>query len=141
MGDLFIWLSGANRRLLAECPTERPKYFGLGAVIVVTGAMAGVSLAFALVNALKIGLSAAIIFAVLWGLAIIMIDRLFVSSMHRQKNPLIYVIQAIPRLAMSLVLGFVISTPFVLQIFKPEINSEIQQMQAAQRAASWLRTK
>jgi hypothetical protein len=29
----------------------------------------------------------------------------------------------------------VISTPFVLQIFKPEINSEIQQMQASQRAA------
>lgn len=135
MGDFFIWLSGANRRLLAECPTEQPKYFGLGAVIIVTGAMAGASLAFALVNALKISLSAAIVFAVLWGLAIIMIDRLFVSSMHRQKNPLIYVVQAIPRLVMSLVLGFVISTPFVLQIFKPEINSEIQQMQAVQRAA------
>ena len=134
MGDIFIWLSGANRRLLAECPTERPKYFGLGAVIVVTGAMAGVSLAFALVNALGIALTGAIVFGILWGLAIIMIDRLFVASMHRQRNPLIYVVQALPRLAMSVVLGFVISTPFVLQIFKPEINSEIQQMQAAQRA-------
>jgi Domain of unknown function (DUF4407) len=33
------------------------------------------------------------------------------------------------------VLGFVISTPFVLQIFKPEIANETQQMQAAQREA------
>lgn len=134
MGGIFIWLSGANRQLLAECPTERPKYFGLGAVIVVTGAMAGVSLAFALVTALGISLRDAAIFAVLWGLAIIMVDRLFVASMHRQRNPLIYIVQALPRLAMSVVLGFVISTPFVLQIFKPEINSEIQQMQAAARA-------
>jgi len=134
VGGIFYWLAGANRRLLAKCPTERPKYFGLGAVIVVTGAMAGVSLAFALVNALSIRTRYAITFGVLWGVAIIMIDRLFVASMHRQRNPLFYVIQALPRLAMSVVLGFVISTPFVLQIFKPEINSEIQQMQAAQRA-------
>jgi Domain of unknown function (DUF4407) len=135
LGGIFIWLSGASRKVLAECPTERPKYFGLGAIILVTGAMAGVSLAFALVNALKITLSGAIIFAILWGLAIMMIDRMFVVSMHRQRNPLIYFIQAVPRLLMSIVLGFVISTPFVLQIFKPEITNQVQQMQAAQREA------
>jgi Domain of unknown function (DUF4407) len=55
--------------------------------------------------------------------------------MHRQSNPLIYFIQATPRLLMSVVLGFVISTPFVLQVFKPEITNEVQQMQAAQREA------
>ena len=135
MGGFFIWLSGASRRILAECPTERPKYFGLGAAILVTGAMAGVSLSFALVNALKVSLRDAIIFAVLWGLAIMMIDRLFVVSMHRQRNPLIYLIQALPRLLMAVVLGLVISTPFVLQIFKPEITNEVQQMQAAEREA------
>lgn len=135
MGVIFYWLAGANRRLLAKCPTERPKYFGLGAAIVVTGAMAGVSLAFALVNALSVSTRYAIIFGVVWGLAIMMIDRLFVASMHRQPNPLYYIIQALPRLAMSVVLGFVITTPFVLQIFKPEITSEIQQMQAAEREA------
>jgi hypothetical protein len=135
MGGIFIWLSGASRKVLADCPTERPKYFGLGAIILVTGAMAGVSLAFALVNALKITLTGAIIFAFFWGLAIMMIDRLFVVSMHRQRNPLIYVVQATPRVLMSVVLGFVISTPFVLQIFKPEITNQVQQMQAAQREA------
>lgn len=135
VGAIFYWLAGANRRLLAKCPTERPKYFGLGAVIVVTGAMAGVSLAFALVSALDVSTRYAITFGVAWGLAIIMVDRLFVASMHRQPNPLYYIIQALPRLAMSVVLGFVISTPFVLQIFKPEITSEVQQMQAAAREA------
>jgi hypothetical protein len=133
VGEIFIWLSGASRQILAECPTERPKYFGLGAAIFITGAMAGVSLAFALVNALKINLTAAIVFAACWGLAIMMLDRLFVVSMHRQRNPIYYFVQAAPRFLMALVIGFVISTPFVLQIFKPEITSEVQQMAATQR--------
>lgn len=77
--------------------------------------MAGISITFALVNVLKVSLRHAIIFAVLWGLAIMMIDRLFVASMHRQRNPFIYIIQALPRLLMSSVLGPVISTPFALQ--------------------------
>jgi hypothetical protein len=135
VGAIFIWLSGASRKILAECPTEKPKYFGLGAAILVTGAMAAVSLAFALVNALKITTTSAVVFAVLWGLAIMMIDRLFVVTMHRQRNPWIYFFQAAPRVLMSVVLGFVISTPFVLQIFKPEITNKIQQMQAAEREA------
>jgi Domain of unknown function (DUF4407) len=135
VGAIFIWLSGASRKILRECPTERPKYYGLGALIAVTGAMAGVSLAFALVSGLKISLRDAIIFAVLWGLAVMMIDRFFVVSMHRQSNPLIYLVQALPRLAMAVVLGFVISTPFVLQIFKPEITNQLALTQAAQRTA------
>ena len=112
---IFIWLSGASRKILAECPTERAKYFGIGAEVLITGSMESISLTFALVNVLKVSLRHAIIFAVLSGLAIMMIDRLFVASMHRQRNPSIYIIQALPRLLMSVVLGLVISTPFVLQ--------------------------
>jgi len=135
VGDVLIWLSGASRKILAECPTERPKYVGLGGAILIAATMAGISLSFALVSAFEIQLGYVIAFAVLWGIAILMVDRLFVASMHRQRNPLIYIALVLPRLAMAVVLGAVISTPFVLQIFRPEINSEIQQMQAAQRAA------
>ncbi|HEX4829687.1 MAG TPA: DUF4407 domain-containing protein [Trebonia sp.] len=121
--------------MLAECPTERPKYFGLGAAIFITGAMAGVSLAFALVSALKVPLLGMIPFAIAWGLAIMMLDRLFVTSMRRQRNWAFYILQALPRLAMAVVIGFVISTPFVLRVFQPEIQSQVQSMLAAQRAA------
>jgi hypothetical protein len=141
VGDIFIWLSGASKKILRECPTERPRLYGLGAMIAVTGGLAGVSLAFALVNALKVNLPAVIVFGVLWALAVMMIDRLFVVSMHRQRNPLIYLIQALPRLAMAIVLGFVISTPFVLQIFKPEITDQIQKNQEAQRTAYYQNLK
>ncbi len=135
MGDFLIWLSGVSRDVLAQCRTERPKFIGLGAAILVTAGMAAVSLSFALVNALKAPLWAAVTFALLWGLAIMSLDRLFVVSMHRYRNPFFYLVMALPRFAMAVLLGFVISTPFVLQIFKPEIYHQIKVMQAAERSA------
>jgi hypothetical protein len=135
MGDFLVWLSGASRQVLAQCPTERPKFVGIGTAILVTAGMAAVSLAFGLVNALRAPVWLAVIFALLWGVAIMSLDRLFVASMHRQPNPFYYLIMAGPRFLMAVLLGFVISTPFVLQIFRPEINHQIKLMQAAERSA------
>ena len=87
MGAIFIWLSGASRKILKECLTERAKFYGPSAIIAVTGGMAGVSLAFARVNALKMTFHDVVIFAILCGLAMMMIDRLFVVTMHRQRDP------------------------------------------------------
>lgn len=128
-------MSGASRQVLAQCPTERPKFVGLGAAILVTAGMATVSLSFALFNALQAPVWLAVIFALLWGLAIMSLDRLFVVSMHRYRNRLFYLLLAAPRFLMAVLLGFVISTPFVLQIFRPEINHQIKLMQAAERSA------
>jgi hypothetical protein len=135
VGDFLIWLSGVSRQLLGQCTTERPKFIGLGAAILVTAGMAAVSLSFALVSALKAPVWLAVFFALLWGLAIMSLDRLFVVSMHRQRNRFYYLIMATPRFLMAVLLGFVISTPFVLQIFKPEIDHQIKLMQAAERSA------
>ena len=134
-GDTFIWLSGASRQVLDQCPTERPKFIGLGASILVTAGMAAVSLSFALYTALKAPIWLAVIFALLWGLAIMSLDRLFVVSLHRYRNRFFYLLLAAPRFVMAVLLGFVISTPFVLQIFQPEIQHQIKLMQAAERAA------
>lgn len=125
VGRLLIWLSGARRQILDECPTERPKYVGIGASILITATMAAVSLAFALVTALKVEFWLAIPFAIAWGLAILSLDRLFVVSMSRNGKWPAQLLRATPRVLLALLLGFVISTPFVLQIFRPEIEHEI----------------
>jgi Domain of unknown function (DUF4407) len=129
MGRLLIWLSGARGQILAECPTERPKYIGIGAAILITGTMAAVSLTFALVTALKVDLWAALPFALAWGVAIVSLDRLFVVSLQRQGPWWAHLLRAVPRLLLALLLGVVISTPFVLQIFRPEIEQKITQLQ------------
>ncbi len=133
MGRFLIWLSGARRQILAECPTERPKYVGIGTAILITAATAGVSLSFALVTILKVPLPDALPFAIAWGLAILSLDRLFVVSMSRQGPRWAHLSRALPRVLLALLLGAVISTPFVLQIFRPEIDQEITilQQQAA----------
>ena len=135
MGRLLIWLSGARRQILAECPTERPKYVGVGTAILITGAMAAISLAFALITALRVSLWAALPFALAWGVAILCLDRLFVVSLQRRGHWWSHILRAVPRLLLALLLGAVISTPFILQIFRPEIEHEITQLQDLATAA------
>lgn len=125
MGRFLIWLSGAPRQTLDEGPTERSTYVGIGASILITASMAAVSLTFALVTALNVESWLAIPFAIAWGLAILSLDRLFMVSLSRKYTLRAQLLRAAPRVLLALLLGFVISTPFVLQIFRPEIEHEI----------------
>jgi hypothetical protein len=124
MGRFLIWLSGANRQILDSTANDRAKYVGMGTLILLPGVMGAVSMTFALTTALNLRLAVALPFAVAWGLAIICMDRVFVVTLQRKRNWL-----AIPRILLALLLGFVISTPFVLQIFRPEIEQQIIKLQ------------
>jgi len=103
--------------------------------------MAAVSLAFALVTALKVELWLAMPFAIAWGVAILSLDRLFVVSLSRKGTKgtegtwRAQLLRASPRVLLALLLGFVISTPFVLQIFRPEIEDEITILHARAETA------
>jgi competence protein ComGC len=97
--------------------------------------MAAVSLTFALVTVLNSALWAALPFAVAWGLAIMMLDRLFVVSLSRHQNPVVYWTLAAWRLFLAMIIGLVISTPFILVIFRPEIEQQVQVIQDRAAAA------
>jgi len=127
MGRFLVWLSGANRQILDSTPNDRAKYVGIGALILLPGVMGAVSMTFALTTVLNFKPAVALPFALAWGLAIISMDRVFVVTLQRGRNWL-----AIPRILLALLLGLVISTPFVLQIFRPEIEQEIVKLQNAQ---------
>jgi hypothetical protein len=130
MGQFLVWLSGANRQVLDSTPNDRAKYVGIGTLILLPGVLGAVSMTFALTTVLNFKLAVAVPFALAWGLAIICMDRVFVVTLQRGRNWL-----AIPRILLALLLGLVISTPFVLQIFRPEIEQEIVKMQNAQATA------
>ena len=125
MGRFLIWLSGAQRDILDRCRTDRAKYIGVGSAVLVTSSMAAVSMAFALHIALKASLPVAIPFALAWGLAILSLDRWLVVSMVRQVRFVNYLVLALPRLALGLLFGVIISTPLTLQIFHLEIANQI----------------
>jgi hypothetical protein len=138
MKGLLISLSGARPEILDKCPTERGKFEGIGGAVLITSGLAMISMWFALSTAVGVNPVLAVVPAVLWGLAILTLDRWLVTSMpadgaRRWRF-------ALPRVAMALLLGFVVSTPLVLQIFHTEIDAQITEIKQ-NRADDFLRTQ
>ncbi|WP_169981310.1 DUF4407 domain-containing protein [Microbispora sp. H10836] len=126
MRRFLIALSGARPEVLERCPTEYGKFEGIGGAVLTTAVLAVVSMTFALNSALGVNVVLAVIAALVWGLMILSLDRWLVTTMRAdapRRWPL-----AVPRVLMALLLGFVISTPLVLQIFRSEIDAQIVQI-------------
>ncbi len=126
MRTFLITLSGARPEILKLCPTEQGKFEGIGGAVLTTSVLATVSMTFALDSALGVPLVFAVPAALVWGLAIMSLDRWLVSTMHAD-GPRRWRV-ALPRILMAVLLGLVISTPLVLQIFKSEIDAQIVQI-------------
>ncbi|GIH22972.1 hypothetical protein Aph01nite_12820 [Acrocarpospora phusangensis] len=119
-------LSGAHPEVLERCETDRRKFQGIGGAVLTTGVLAAVSMTFALHSMLGVPLAVAVPASLAWGLAILSLDRWLVGSMQAGE-PRRWLI-AMPRILMAVLLGFAISTPLVLQIFKPEIDAQTSQI-------------
>ncbi|MGH3252262.1 MAG: DUF4407 domain-containing protein [Trebonia sp.] len=132
-GQFLITLSGARPDILVFCPGERTKFQSLGWVILITAGMAIVSMWFALTSTLGVNAVFAVFGALLWGLVIMGIDRWLVTSMPHDRTRRF--LMAIPRLALALLLGAIISTPFVLRIFASEINNQVSVIKEGNEAA------
>ncbi|WP_066043026.1 DUF4407 domain-containing protein [Herbiconiux solani] len=131
----MAWLGGARLDVLADAPGDRARFVAMGGVILSTAFLSAVSATFALVMAVGAPLPVAIIVGIFWGVIILNLDRLLIIGMAKQKGVWRNIALAIPRVALALIIGTVISTPLTLQIFAAEINSEIQVMQAEEKAA------
>ena len=126
--DIFIWSSGANNDILRSVPTEKNKYFGIGGTIIFTALMASFAGGYAFFTAFK-SVYLSVPFGIFWGMLIFNLDRYIVASFGvgdgKKTISKQELIEAAPRLAMAIVLGFVISTPLELKLFEKEINAEI----------------
>ena len=108
-------------------PSERARFESLGWAILITSGVAAVSMWFALASAVGINGILALPIALAWGLVIMGIDRWLVVTMPVEGRRKFAI--AVPRLALALLLGTLISTPLVLRIFQSEINAQIAKMQ------------
>ncbi|MEU7746752.1 DUF4407 domain-containing protein [Nonomuraea sp. NPDC049158] len=127
VGRWLIVLSGARPDVLERCKGERARFHGLGGAILTTACVAAISMTFALASALKLFAPLAVLIGIVWGVAILSLDRWLVTSLPAQGGRRLWL--ALPRVLLALLLGAVISTPLVLQIFKPEIDAEIVDIQ------------
>lgn len=127
-GSFLIWLSGADTGILRLAPSERTKYQGMGGAVLTTALLASLAMFFAMRMAVKASIPAALVISLIWFWAILNLDRWLVTSLQRSSNRWDLAKVAVPRLLLALLLGAVISTPLVLQVFDAEIQAEMSKI-------------
>src|SRR6187399_2903448 len=140
--SLLLAASGADLKILEQCPSERSKYAGIGATIFFTGLFAAMAAAYALFTVFD-SYVISIILGIVWGLMIFNLDRYIVSSMRKEARPYKELLTALPRIVLAVVISIVIAKPLELKIFAKEIGPELiimeQQVYARQEAESKIR--
>jgi hypothetical protein len=131
MGRWLVWLAGGRDDVLRRTPTDRTRYVATGGVLLTTAAVAAVSATFALNMAVHLPLVVSVVAGIAWGVVILNLDRLLITGMVRHQRGSWWrnLLMAAPRVGLALLLGAVISTPLVLQIFDREIKSQMLVLQ------------
>lgn len=129
INDFFWFCSGAHAETLKKYPTEHNKFVGIGATIFFTALFASLSGGYAMYFVFA-GSDTAVFFAVLfgllWGLAIFNMDRYIVSSINKNGSANRQILQATPRILLAIMIGIVISRPLELKIFDKEIRQKLK---------------
>lgn len=130
-GEFLAWLGGADLRVLRQAGRDRGRFAQMGGVLLTTAAIAAVSMAFAIHDAVGLPVWAAVLVGVFWGLVILNLDRFLVVSMGAIRNRRRLLLMALPRLVLAAVIALVIATPFSLEIFRNDINAQVAVMNQA----------
>ena len=126
----FFWIcAGTPVAMIERYPTEHSKYLGIGATIFFTALFAGLSGGYALYFVFSGSSFAelwAVLFGLIWGLAIFNLDRYIVSSINKSSKGLKQFYQASPRLVFAVLIAIVIARPLELKIFDKEIHEQLR---------------
>jgi hypothetical protein len=145
----LLWFAaGADAQLLVRCPqSDRVKFQGLGGVVATVGVLAFFSGSYAfytvfspkettalgerLVHAPSVAMS--MFFGFVWAAIIFNIDRFIISSTGKgdgtDKITMQEFTNALPRLAMALIIGLCLSKPLEIKILQSEIESALEKEQ------------
>lgn len=130
MGNFFTWCAGSDRNVLAKCTdAEKIKHTGFGTLVLIPAVLGLISMSYALSTIDKINNMplAYCTGGLIWGLIIFAFDR-FIVSTHRRKKTNKEEVKNIAfflRLFFAIVLGIVISHPFVMLYFDGSITEKI----------------
>jgi hypothetical protein len=121
---LLLHVAGADEDVLDLASTERKIWVRAGGMILTTAVLATVAATYTLHTIWSVAAPAAAVLAIGFGAAIMNIDGYLFASMRRQETPRKTILQAAPRVIVSVLLGFVISDPLLLYAFRGEIGSK-----------------
>lgn len=127
-------LVGVREDVLDWAPQERPRYTKMGAIVLVTSILSGLSMLVVTTRLfpgpwswlLALGMAA------FWAFAILMLDSWLISSLHGVKAKALV---CLPRLLISVLLGFAIAEPLVILVFRPAVDQEVADLRNDELAA------
>lgn len=124
----FLWrCAGADVELLRRCPGSQSRYTGMGSTIVFTALMAWASCGYALYYVFD-SQTLAVVFGLLWALMIFSLDRFIVNSIPDTAGTGVRLLYGLPRFAMAVLIGIVISAPIEMKIFEKEISVKVLEL-------------
>jgi len=129
--QFLLWCAGSDKEILNRCPEyEKTKHIGFGSLVLSPAILAFISMSYALSTIEKISKKPDIFIfgGIIWGIIIFSFDR-FIVSTHRREKSNIYELKNIYfyiRFAFSVILGVVVSHPFVLMCFEGSIIEKIK---------------
>lgn len=150
ISNFLFFCAGADTKILARCThTDRVKSQGIGGVVLATAALAffSGSYAFYMVFSPKEGMAmeavqqashtpayiASLVFGLVWALMIFNLDRFIVATSGHgdgtEKITWAELGRGLPRIAMAIMIGFILSKPLELRIMQSEIDAELQFVQ------------
>jgi hypothetical protein len=128
--NFFIWCAGADKTVLAKCDdAARLKHIGLGTLVLIPAVLGFISMSYALSTIDKLSSSPFyyITGGLVWVFIVFVFDRFIVSTHRKQernvdefKNITFYL-----RLCLAVILGIIVSHPFVLLYFDGSIAEKI----------------
>jgi flagellar biosynthesis protein FliQ len=124
LGRYMRALVGIKEEVLDYVPTDRPRYTGLGIIVLNTGLLAALAMLSALDKIVTAPWPVLILAAMAWGWIILTIDRWLISSTHGThltNKTLIFV----PRLLLAILIAVSIAEPLTLRIFQLSIYTRI----------------
>lgn len=123
IGRRLRQIAGVNEPILDWVPEERPRYTRLGAIVLNTGLMAALSMT-ALLGTVDVPWPVIVPIALVWGYLILSFDGWLVTSTHGVIG-IARLRIFVPRLLISILMGFVIAEPLLLWVFGPAIRTEV----------------
>ena len=124
LGRRLRVIAGVDENVLDWVPEERARYTRLGAIILNTGLLAGLSLVTALNHVVQAPPLAFVVIGMFWAFMVMSFDGWLIASTHGVIGTT-KIWFFLPRIVVSVLLGAVIAEPIVLWAFAPAVNREV----------------
>ncbi len=123
--NYFFWFcSGADTEVLEQCPTDQRKYTSIGVIIFLVACFAALAMFFAIQTIVKTW-AMALGISLLWGVLILFLDRLIVSTIVKSDTWQRQMLSALPRILLAAIIAIVISRPIEIKLFEELIQQQI----------------